>query len=932
MKIDGKRWLYQFLLTGLCLSLATVLFAVPPKSTPAPAKGQVYINLPATIDLTQFIKIIASETNTVFVYEEKNLRGKMSITSPPNIKVTPEDAFFIFEQLLSTQGLTMVRRIDSNIVEIIPSRDARYAKLEMSKEGGAPVKDPKNEFLMQLIHIQYADLKMIKGTLSPIFSKTGVIITYDPLDLLIVIDTQVNVQRIVEIVNVLDVEEPEASRQQVTLYQTKHSQVKDIHRTVSSLFTNIVRNGRRENIKFIIEERLNSLIILANKLMTEEILDFLEKIDISAQGAGATLTVYELKFASANVLAPLLTKIFQTSSNAPSLTVAPTSPPATAPAAPVPAAPPKVDEASSSLKLTDSVPVATKIMPFDNLNALILISDSGTTEEMINLIKKLDVARGDVKIRLHPLKFASAKIVAPLLSRIFSDQIVAGKGTGGTAVGSPVQIFAETRLNSLLIIADNFSTLRVLNLVNELDVPEGNSSFKITFHLLQYASATDVAEMLKQVFAQQAQVVKDKAPDVDSDIKIIPEKRLNALLIIANPQTTEKAMDLIDRLDVSVGEGQGNFKVYPLEYAVAKDLATLLKELTKGIATVSAEAIPKTPATPDKKGADISISADEATNSLLIFGPNEVFPTLDRIIKQLDIRRLQVYVEAMVVEVSLSKSLELGVNWTAGGPASKNSLAAASFSKNVNVLSEEQAPSNLANHTLGFVGGKQLTLGGSKFFSFGAFIKATQTDSEINVLSNPQLLMLNNEEATINVATVVPVGTNSVVDANGNRTTQIEYRDVGILLTIRPQISGEDSIRLVVKETSSNIVAKPVDIDQSGVVTLKRELQTAVLTGDGDIVALGGLINEKVSSSGSKVPGLGDLPLLGWLFRNTSNEVEKTNLILFIRPRIIRTQEDLIEVTKKVDSRYHDAAKGKALSGDVVNEILSPQSLRKNNR
>jgi len=916
MKLNIRQWVALIFICLLCVGFTSELGAQE-KRRKGIKKSKVYINLPPTIDLNQFIKIIATETNTVFIYQEKNLRGKMSITSPPNIKVTTDDAFFIFEKLLSAQGLTMVRRGTSNVVEILPARDARYSKLELSKDGDI-IKDPRNTFLMRLIKIKYADLKKIKGALSPIFSKSGVIITYNPLDLLIVIDTELNVKRIVDIVDVLDVNEPEDTRQMVTLYRMKKSQVKDIHRTVSSLFSNIIRNGRREKVKFIVEQRLNSLIILANKLVTEEILEFLQRIDIRIQGVGATLTVHELKFASASKLAPLLSKIFQSTKSL------------------------VVGSKPSSKKGTGPEPtqVPTKILPFDNLNALIIISNPITTEEIIALIQKLDIARGDVKIKLHALKYGSAKTMAPLLSRIFSDRIIAGKGKGATAKGSPVKIIAETRLNALLIIADNFTTHRVLNLVRELDISEGEGSFQTSFHLLQYASSNDVASLLKQVFAQQAQVIKGKGgQSSDSIIRVIPEKRLNALILIANPQTTLKAVDLIKQIDVSAGEGQGNFKVYPLEYAVAKDLAKLLKELTKGIAKVSDTGTgKKTSPAATGKGADISISADEATNSLLIFGPNEIFITLDRIIKQLDIRRLQVYIEAMVVEVSLSKSLEFNINWIAPLPVNDSMAGVGNFSTN-SAASVEAAPGNFTSNTLGVVAnpdkeGSLISLGGGKsFFNFAAFIKATQTDSEINVLANPQLLMLNNEEATINVATVVPVGTNSVVDANGNRTTQIEYRDVGILLTIRPQISGSDSIRLEIKETSSNIVEKPVDIDQSGVVTLKRELQTAVLTGNGDIVVLGGLINEKVSSSGSKIPGLGDLPLIGWLFRNSKDEVEKTNLLLFIRPRIIRTQEDLLKVTQRAKKRYDKANKGKTLDKQVKKEIFSTkQNLRKNNR
>lgn len=803
MRLIRNQWLlWAMILSFMFVSLTPPLHA-------AKKKKKVSINLPSSIDLVEFIKIIATETNTVFIYEEKNLRGKISITSPPNFKVSADDAFFLFEKLLLTQGLTMIRRQNSNVIEIIPAREARYQKLDITKDGQR-IRDPQNEFVMRLIQIKHADLNKIKALLSPIFSKSGVMLTYKPLDLLIVLDNQLNVKRVEEIVKSLDVEEPDGIEQEVTLYTMKHNPVKDVHKTVSALFSNLTRNGKKASVKFIIETRLNSLIIVADTKLTAEIIDFLEKIDVPSNGT--LLTVHELRYASVKQLSPLITKIYPATKGG-----------------------------------------AFQIIPFDNLNAIIIIATPSVTQNVIDLVKQLDVAKGDVQIKLHPLKFAQAKVMAPLLSKIFTDKIVSGKGKGKTAATSTVKIIAQTRLNSLIIIADALNTEKIISLVNEMDVPQD---------------------------------------DIATD---------------------------------------SNFKLYPLQYAVASKLAKLLKEVTGGIVAVSQKeetSKKRNVRQKNKRGSEISISADEATNSLLIFAPADTFATLDKIIAKLDVRRLQVYVEAMILDVKLDKSMELGINWTAASPAGKNTVVGA-FPGGF-IPTQENVISSASSHTIGVVG-PELTIGEQTFFSFSSFIDATKSDSEFNILANPQLMMLNNEEASINVSTVIPVATNTVTDSSGRTTDQIEFRDIGIILSIKPQISGDDSIRLEIKQTASDISETSVGTTNA-VTTFKRELKTSVVTGNGDIVVLGGLIDERVNKAESRIPGLGDLPLLGWLFSNSRNRFQKTNLLLFIRPRIIRNQEDLINATRRAKTRYHHANSTRKSTKSLLKELQPPNRLKGNNR
>ncbi|HBR59924.1 MAG TPA: hypothetical protein DEA86_05635, partial [Deltaproteobacteria bacterium] len=186
--------------------------------------SKVSINLPQTIILKEFIKIISENTGTVFVYEEKNMRGQMSITAPRNFKVTSEDAFFFFEKILASQGLAMVRKKGSKVVEILPSADARFSRLPISNVGGK-ISSKSGNYVMRLIPIFHADLKGIQSTLQPIFSKTGVLLVYEPMNMLIVIDVESNVSRIVELIEMLDTPAPDGVEQIVTLQQIIHNDV-----------------------------------------------------------------------------------------------------------------------------------------------------------------------------------------------------------------------------------------------------------------------------------------------------------------------------------------------------------------------------------------------------------------------------------------------------------------------------------------------------------------------------------------------------------------------------------------------------------------------------------------------------------------------------------------------------------------------------------
>jgi len=876
-------------LHGWLLLLLLIVPLAPQHVEAAGKKDKVTINLPQNLVLKEFIKIISMRTNTVFVYQEQILRGQMSITAPPNFQVTAEDAFFFFEKILKTQGLAMVRREGSNVVEIIPAAEARFKRLPISTDEEG-VGASGGNYVMRLIPVRHSDLKRIQAALQPIFSKTGVMLVYEPLDVLIVIDDAANIERIVEIIDALDVPLPEGLEKTVTFHRVLHNNVAEIHKTVSELFANLTLKGKPYQFKLLIENRLNALFIIATQEVTNTIINFIEEVDVPVEGASTT--IHELRYTEPGKIVPLITTVF----------------PKTA---------------------------SINIVPFAPLNALVIIANPVTTSQIIELVNQVDIPRGDMQVKLHPLKHSSAKIIAPLLSKIFSDRIVAGKGEGKAAAGSPVKIIPESRLNALIIIADRMETERVLILVNKLDVPQSISGeTQLRLVQLEYTSAKRMAPLLSKIFSDRIVAGKGEGQATPgSPIKIIEETRLNALIIIADRLEIERIIGLIKQLDIfqESGKVQSNFKLYQLKHAVAKDMAQLLKEVTGKITEVARkDEEPKPGAVQEgqkasNSGSDIQISSDEATNTLLIFAPADTFETLDRIIAELDVPRMQVYVEALVMEVTLSKSLDFGINWKAAGASNNNRVITGGFPTGGSFdTASAAAASGGAN--LGYLNANTISIGGKDYYSFGAFINASKGDTDVNILANPQVLMMNNEEAVLNVSSNIPIGTKTVTDANQLTTTQFEFKDVGTKITIKPQISGADSIRLQISQESSQVSTESV-LTQQAITTYKRELKTSVVAGNDEIVVLGGLIDEKRNRSESKIPGFGDLPLIGWMFGTKSSSVNKTNLLLFIRPTIIRSQKDLIRVTTRARTRYEELKTDNNVTEKVLKDLnLSPPS------
>ncbi len=545
--------------------------------------------------------------------------------------------------------------------------------------------------------------------------------------------------------------------------------------------------------------------------------------------------------------------------------------------------------------------------------------------------------------QLIPLKHADANEIRTILTPLVPKE--------GSLISYPPT-------NTLIVIDSLANIRRVVEIVREIDVPATREEIEVVF--LQYALATDMAAAIlaaiesgqAQAPAQPQRVIRRRqlqgAPQptlagVEKILKVIPESRTNALILVATPEDLSMIHTLIKQLDIPTPKGKGQIHVYYLQYAVAEELAQVLTGQVAQIQQiVSPQTAPQRGTQPQAGQATravsgevpgqekISITADKATNSLVIVASPEQYEALVEVIKKLDILRPQVFVEAAIVEISLNKTKEIGFEFRSTQDFTTEDEPVPFGGTSFGLINQAvQNPFGLSGLAIGLIDGT-ITFGGQTFLNIGALLRAIEDERGINILSTPNLLTTDNEEAEIVVASNVPFVT-STSQTEVSTITNIERRDVGITLRFTPQIGEGDTVRLnifqeisAIQETTTGLAASQV-----GPTTSKRTAKTSVIVHDRQTVVIGGLIQDNVTSRDSKVPCLGDIPFLGRLFSFSSDRGEKTNLMIFLTPYIVRNTEDIRKISEQVDeeSRKFGRGTGKAQEIPSVQNpiILAPK-------
>ncbi len=519
------------------------------------------------------------------------------------------------------------------------------------------------------------------------------------------------------------------------------------------------------------------------------------------------------------------------------------------------------------------------------------------------------LATDKIVTQLIPLKYATAseikKLFAPLVSKS--------------------SIILDYPPTNTLIVTDVYSNIkRLTKILQAIDVLK--SGLELSIVSLAYADAQTLAKTLDSIFNVKASKAKKNASQTNI-IKFVADDRTNMLIILASEGNTVKIKELITLLDTETPKGKETIHVYYLENAIAEDLAGVL------------EAIPskKTDTKTAKKAPVVSskarIMADKATNSLIITAEKEDYQTLEAVIRKLDIPRSMVYIECLIMEVDVEKDFLLGTEWIVGdqfnfngdtyGGTSGFSGSEPGFN---NLRGLAGGLTGIATQPAGFsmgVFGEAISVGGVTFPSLGAVVQAYKKDKDVNILSTPQILTTDNEEATINVGKNVPYQTRSAAEGSFETYSSYEYKDVGIMLKITPHISQDRYVRLSINQEITQLDSLATTSTDRP-TTFKRTIDTTVIVKDNETVVIGGLIDDSMTKTTYKVPCLGDLPVIGWLFKTDADALEKTNLFVFLTPRVVANPAEaraLFEIKREDIKKARRRQEGKTIEDEVQENI-----------
>jgi len=523
-----------------------------------------------------------------------------------------------------------------------------------------------------------------------------------------------------------------------------------------------------------------------------------------------------------------------------------------------------------------------------------------------------------LQTRVYPLKYTAAAQLLPVLRPIIS----------------PNNTIAAFPGNNSLVITDYGDNLRrIENIIGAIDRPgDGGDSVVIP---LKYAAAADVLQTLNKVIPDSAGGTAGSAGanDPTARLYVAQDPRTNSIVVrTENPARVEQVRSLVRQLDVPTGTAANVHVVY-LKNAEAVRVAQTLRGILLGdAAPLPASPPAATPAagarggggqpTPTQPGG--MVQADPASNALLISAPDAVFAHIKAIIEKLDVRRAQVYVEALIVEMRADKAAEFGVQWQSVPDLTvqkSQGFGGTNFTSNNNIIGASQNLATVGRGiNVGVVRGQVTIPGVGTVTNIAMLARALATDADANILSTPHLLTLDNEEAKIVIGQNVPFITGQYAQT-GSATTAtpfqtIERQDVGLTLRIKPQISEGGTVRLQVFQEASSVRD---NTNPAGIVTDKRAIESTILVDDGQIIAIGGLVQDDVRVAVEKVPLLGDIPLLGLLFRYETRQQAKTNLVVFLRPVVLR---DAVTFSRMSAERYRNMLEEQKASKPPANPVL----------
>lgn len=521
-------------------------------------------------------------------------------------------------------------------------------------------------------------------------------------------------------------------------------------------------------------------------------------------------------------------------------------------------------------------------VPSGKITKIVPSPDARSKSIKTRLEEESGAVGDNVVTQIIPLRYADPNEVKRLFTPLVSKSSV---------------ILAYPPTNTLIVTDVQSNIRRLQRILTAIDITGVGQQIAII--PVDYADASKLVTLLNSIFQKKARA----KGAVTKEITFVADERTNSIVLLASEGDTDNIRKLIKSLDKETPKGQAKIHVYYLEHANAEELAKVLKDIPQKDATGKTPGKKTAPVVSDK----VRISADKATNSLIIMADMEDYVVLENIIKKIDIPRAMVYIEALIMEVNVRKDFRLGTEWIAGGEAAHweregvygGGFSAGGFGGDPGTIGSTLAASGAAalppGFSLGLIG-ENMTIGGITFPTIQAIIQAYKKDKDTHILSTPQILTTDNQEAKIYVGSNIPFQTQATANDTGSTIyNSFEYRDVGKTLKITPHISKDRMVRLELSLEVSSVAGTQT----AQPTTLKRTVETTAIVKDRNTVVLGGLIDDQIDNTKYKVPCLGDIPGLGFLFSQKANTDDKTNLYVFLTPRVIQNPDEATEVSKE---------------------------------
>ena len=540
---------------------------------------------------------------------------------------------------------------------------------------------------------------------------------------------------------------------------------------------------------------------------------------------------------------------------------------------------------------------------------------------VIKVLAQAEATKKRVEIRVGR-ESEAFKPEDKVVTQIISFEYVSAaeiKGVLGGMIFPGGSIIANERTNTLVItdIASNIE--RLIKIIEQLDVEVREENILIEIVPLEYADEVELANTLKQVFSQRKTKImpprkKGQLPvtskqvlrGIVGEVTIIPDERLHSLIIITAEPNFEVVKKMIRKLDRESPPSSDNIRIFPLQNGKAEEVSAVLNELFAGIPAEKKGARAKK--AEEKSTAKIAVSAkklllkegvgalegvvkvvaDKRTNSLIVTTSPQNFPTIERLIEKLDVRSRQVLIKVLIAEITLTDETKFGIEWTYTEPWS-GATVSSSGGQIVGTASTTWDLSSFISE-----GFKYSFLRRDERLS--VVLQALAKDSEFNILSSPCVLASDNEEAKIKVGESVPILKDVSYTETSGTVKSYDYKDVAIELTVTPTINKNKDVALTIHLSIDKISG--YDQELNAPILATREAQTTIVVKSEQTIVIGGLMREDKIVSASKVPILGDIPFLGWLFRKQHNTIKKTELLVFITPYVITSTEDADRITK----------------------------------